>query len=53
MVSKLWDEIIYPLPNFNGCPVKVADMEFHTTLYDGCKYFFVRSMRYLFQNLLV
>ena len=23
MISKVWDEIIYPIPNFNGCTVEV------------------------------
>ena len=22
---KLWDEITYPFPNFNGCPVEVYE----------------------------
>ena len=23
MLSKVWDEIIYPFPNFNGCTINV------------------------------
>ena len=25
MHSKIWDEIKYPLPNFNGCTVEVSE----------------------------
>ena len=36
--SKVWDEITYPIPNFNGYTVEVWewDMLFHPTLYNGC-----------------
>ena len=34
--SKVWDEITYPFPNFNG--YLRIDKEFHSTLYNGCNY---------------
>ena len=36
MPSKLWDEITYPSPNFNGA-VKVWEWKNNFTLYKGCK----------------
>ena len=40
MPSKLWDEITYPSPNFNGCTVEVWEWisNFHSIFYDGCYY---------------
>ena len=35
MPRKVWDEIIYPFPNFNGCSLGM-DEKFHPTFYDGC-----------------
>ena len=37
---KVWDEITYPIRNFNGCTVEVweKDKQFHPTLYNGCNY---------------
>ena len=36
----MWDEITHPLPNINGCTVKVWEMDhqFNPTLYQGCAY---------------
>ena len=33
MASKVWEEITYPFPNFNGCTTEVWD-----TLYNECDY---------------
>ena len=27
----MWDEITYPLPNFNGCTVEVSEWIYHLT----------------------
>ena len=38
MPSKVWDEITYQFPNFNGVAVDVCferDKYFHPILYDG------------------
>ena len=37
MLSKVWDEMPYPFPNFNGCTVGM-DKLFRPTLYNGCNY---------------
>ena len=36
MPSKVWDEITYPFPNFNGCWSLRMDKWFYPTLYNGC-----------------
>ena len=36
MSSKVWDGIIYPFPNFNGCTIS-----FRPTLHNGCNYFYM------------
>ena len=39
MHSKVWDEIIYPFPNFNGCTVEVWEwLNNFTPHYNGCNY---------------
>ena len=39
--SKVWDEITYPLPNFNSClhcwSLRMNN-KFHPTIYNGCMY---------------
>ena len=37
---KLWDEITYPFPNFNGCTVEVWEWisDFIPYFYNGCNY---------------
>ena len=37
-LSEVWDEIIYPFPNFNGCTIVVWEwklFQFYATLYNG------------------
>ena len=36
----MWDEIIYPFPNFNGCIIEVLGKDdiFHPKFYDGSNY---------------
>ena len=36
---KVWDEITYPFPNFNGCRY------FHITLYNVCNYFSMLGLK--------
>ena len=36
MPSKVWDEIINPFPNFNGCWSLGMDKWFYPTFYNGC-----------------
>ena len=40
MPSKMWDEITYSYPNFNGCTVEVWELDkwFHLTLYNTWNY---------------
>ena len=40
MPSKVWSEITYPFPNFNGCTVEVWewDKQFRPILDNGCNY---------------
>ena len=38
MPSKVWDEIIHPFPNFNGCTVEFWEWISNFTLYNGCNY---------------
>ena len=39
MPSKVWDEITYPFPKFNGCTIEVWEwISIFSTLYNGCNY---------------
>ena len=38
MLSKVWDEITYPFPNFNGCTVVVWEWIRNFTFYNGCNW---------------
>ena len=38
MPSKVWDEITYPFPNFNGATVEVWEWISYSTFYNGCNY---------------
>ena len=39
MLSKVWEEIAYPFPNFNGCTVEVWErISNFNPHYTGCNY---------------
>ena len=40
MPDKVWIEITYPFPNFNGATIEVLEWinKFNLTFYNGCKY---------------
>ena len=40
-----WDEIIYPLPNVNGCTIGM-DKLFHLTLHNGCNYLSMLGLKW-------
>ena len=48
MPSKVWGEITYPFPNFNGCTVEVWEWINHFTFYNGCNYASVLGLKLIY-----
>ena len=50
MTNKVWDEITYPFPNFNGATIDVLGMNklFHPTIYNGCDYISTLGLKLIY-----
>ena len=52
MPSKVWGEITYPFPNFNGCTVELWEWISNSIspFYDGCNYLSMMGLKFNYIN---